>query len=940
MSNLLVINGKEYIDLKNALEYIKVLDSENHMEKYNIKRFKQDISKIKYSLKKDIEKKHNCEHTILKNDDIYIDFNYFKKSIELCLKSIPVKVLVDKIIETSKMGDKLSSKNLIPKLDRSENLYCINLFSTQERFIGIDDFKRVLNEHEALLEKDCITIDELIDKINNIYHGFPRTKWLYMNIISEHNLEIFMNYRYNFIKPGTSLIPPETVDKVMSIYNDRVKKNIILINTSFDEYLSLQCSEFNEIYRELTDLEKEDFLIKKRDSIINAFKDTNIKCISLYSRVYVSKKEFEEFKKFKEEYVPAKVSFENERGIGFNASIAENLNIKLFKYKNTMYIRKSDMDIYANRVNSLNSYNKLESIYERAKFKIEEEPHWKNDMFPEVKELILEHCKNMKSKSKDSLSNYPSQQYSLYKTILNNIKVKLTNENELENDKLFTNILSMEGSDAAKRKIITFINFLKSKKGFKLKTYASVDDRKEKEKTPYSAESFINLLAALLEIVYDEEKLKKLYRNWNLSSSILYVFLHYSIAWRRKDMLDKIPVIDLRLINPSIKDGEMFIEWLEKGNTISPENCMEVCKSIEEQTKRLRLKANKNKERLHCVICDALIEPIGILLYINQANRQIHLKQLEGKRHRVNYGSLNERYTRSTYVKDQLETHFKIDITKILGGSFDNTRMNKGFLSLVQDKSQELNLFGYYYAQVLRSHRFNRNALSETTKIYLDKSVEKNIVKVFATGTMGSVAYILNQLVDKEFDKKTIDEQISIVNETNITPYAAEQSIKVISNKISKMDAELNKYFAKGGSKEGFLSKVLYGDDYGLEERTKCLVKITNEKNCITRIAPFYEGRDEKVIKNCPIGRRTCVGCDYVITLRYFIYTFEQRFNQVLTKLENAKSKYDKEIIIDIINTSYVPLMNDLGTVLGPDEVYKAIDTVRYGKLVQMYQEG
>lgn len=381
----------------------------------------------------------------------------------------------------------------------------------------------------------------------------------------------------------------------------------------------------------------------------------------------------------------------------------------------------------------------------------------------------------------------------------------------------------------------------------------------------------------------------------------------------------------------------MFIKWLEKGNTPSPENCMEVCKSIEEQTKRLRLKAGKNKEKLHCIICDALIEPIGILLYINEANRQIHLKR---RKRKAKCGALNQSCTVSTAVKDQLKTHFQIDIVKILGGSFDNTRMNKGFLSLVQEKSQELNLFGYYYAQVLRSHRFNRNALSETTKIYLDKSVENNIVKVFATGTMGSVAYMLNQLVDKRFNEKTVDKQISIINETNITPYTAEQSIKAINNKVSKIDAELNRYFAKGGSEESFLSKVLYGDNYGLEERTKCLVKITNEENCITRIAPFYEGYDEKVTNNCPLGRRTCIGCDYVIALRYFIYTFEQRFNQILTKLENAKSKYDKEIIINIINTSYIPLINDLEVVLGSEEVYKVIDTIRYGKLVQMCLEG
>lgn len=401
MNDLLVIKGKKYINLKDAVEYIKVLDSENHMEKYNIKRFRQRISLLRFNFKKGIERNYNCEYLILKDDLIYIDFDYFKTSVELCLKSIPVKVLVQKIIETSKLGETLSSKNILYKLNNSENLYHIDLFSTTEKFVSVDDFKQILKGHEILVEKDCLTLEEVTNKINNIYHGFTNLKETYIYIIKQHNLETFFDYRYNFIAPGKLLIPSESVDKIISIYNERVKKNMLLINTSFDEYLSLKYSEFNEIYRELTseDLKKIGIYNSRKSYIYNAFKGTNIKCISLPNKVYVSKKEFKEFEEFKQNYVQASLLFSNEKGIEFNAQVAKNLGIQLVKYKGMYYIRKSDMYIYEKKVKFLKEYNKSESIYERVKLKIEDEPHWKNDMFPEVKELILEYCKNMKSNS-------------------------------------------------------------------------------------------------------------------------------------------------------------------------------------------------------------------------------------------------------------------------------------------------------------------------------------------------------------------------------------------------------------------------------------------------------------------------------------------------------------------------------------------------------------
>ena len=444
----------------------------------------------------------------------------------------------------------------------------------------------------------------------------------------------------------------------------------------------------------------------------------------------------------------------------------------------------------------------------------------------------------------------------------------------------------------------------------------------------------MSLLVHLIDIVAKKNNLQKLYRDWNLSSCVLYLFMHYCVAWRKMDLVDQLPIPSIRSIE-GITDGESFIKWLEDGNELTENRSYKICKSIEEKTYRLRLKAKKNNAYLNCIISSHLIKEVALLLCINAANREIHYSK--NNNFRLEHRAFNAAYLENQKMKILLKDNFDIDLEEILGGAFDNIKMNKGFLSLVKEKSEELGIaYSYYYTQVARGHLSKNNTLSETTKIYLKKDISKASVMVFATGTMGSTAHTLLELVDPKFKSKSNEEKIIEIQNLNMTPYTIERNIKTIAKKILLIQDEIDNFFKQGGYKEGLLQDILYGQNfYGIEEKTKCLIKITRKNHVgITRIKSYNYDNINGNNNHCPLNKLSCIGCEYMISLRYFIYEFEKKFNKILYDLEHFKTELDKEIAIDSINELYLPVLNDLALVLG-DNIGKVINVNRYLELAK-----
>jgi len=931
--------NSDYITVKQYVEYLKKNSINN-----------TTISKANYRLKEALMVNEFDDNVIEINGVKYIKKDYFEDSIELYKKSIGINIATKKIIEY--WGEEINSfRNISRIIEKKCNAYLITLINRRNYYISKDNFDLILKGIDEIKIKKCITRSRFSNIINNTFAGIEYVglpKYGVIDFLRENKLEFVDNYFIgNFYPNNEYLYPKDTVDKVMEHLNDYIKtKKVKLLNIKFKEYLALNKNDFENKYKVL---EKGDFLSLKEpynntkhySTIYSIFKDTNIKVIWIHKgETYISKKEFKEYMFFRNGYVVAKLYFNN-LGIKFYAKIARNKGIEIMKYKQHSYIKKVDIDRYIKKVDIdryinvseyKSEFNGSNSLYDRVRFKIEYYPNKNENKYPKLKEYIMDFTKHT-NKSVNTMQ-YAHPIYRIYNILLDNMTKDLESKNEAENNRLFSKVIRIVYQSQNRRKmLIQFINYLIYNRYFKLNKIIDVKEKGNKE--AYTKEQFITLLSKLLEIVDDENNLKKIYRNWNISSAVSYVFMHYCLAWRKMDLVSQLPMPNLNLISTDITDGESFIRWLENGNKITYEMAKDICKSLEEETERLRKKAHKNNVKLSCIISDALMNEVAILLCINEANRQIH--SYKYKRTRYKDRCFNEGYIRHKNIQMLFKENFDIDVEKILDGIFDNIRMNKGFLTLVKEKAEELNLFAYHYAEVLRGHKPKAGALSETTKIYLDKDVARASVIAFATGTMGSVAYTLLQLVDKGFEDKSDIERIEAIQNLNMTPYTIEISLKVMSNKIAAIKNEIQKFFKQGGYKKSFLQELLYGENsYGIEEKTKCLIKIIKKEELgITRIKSMNYSDEKAPNKWCPFNRRSCIGCEYMIALRYFIYEFEKKFNQVLDDLEDAISPLDKEIAIESINELYIPVLNDLGIILGSEEVYKVINTKRYKKLTE-----
>ncbi|MDU5107343.1 hypothetical protein [Clostridium sp.] len=898
------------------------------------------LSEVNRKFRKALKNNTFGDNVVEKDNIIYIKKEYFNDSIKLYGDSVEITFVAEKIIEA--YGEDINSlRNIRRVIEGRCNSYRILLVHRKATFISKYEFQLIMDAIKEIKEKECIRRSQLLNKINNSFQGieykfFPER--LGTKFIKENKLE-FMNNEHmgNFYPNAEYLYPKETVDKVMENFNADVKSSVKLINMDFYEYLALNKTDFENDYKVL---EREEYVTfgesinssQTFDDIYTIFKDTNVKLIWIQNdKTYVSKKEFYEYVDFRNSYVPATV-YLNNLGIKYRNDLARNNGIEAMAYKMQYYIKKEDIDSYIHVYNYNLKFRNANSLYDKVRIKINYYPNKNDDKYPKFKEYLMDFIKYVNKRVNTTHHTYSI--YAIYNTILDNIKKDLDPKNEIENDKLFSKLIRLTyESQNNRRMLIQFINYLIDNRKFKLKRI--IDVKEKNIKGSYTKEQFISLLSKLIEIVSNENNLKKLYRNWNLSSAVSYVFMHYCLAWRRMDLISQLPKPNLSSISNDITDGESFLIWLENGNEITYEMAKDICKSLEEETKRLRKTAKKNGIKLSCIISDALVKEVATLLCINEANREIHSEKLV--KSRIEERCFNAEYTRPTNIQILFEENFNIDIEEILDGRFDNIRMNKGFLTLVKEKAEELNLFAYQYTQVLRGHASMRGGLAETTKIYLDKDIEKASLMAFSTGTMGSITYILNSLVDEDFENKSMQEQIEGIENLNMTPYTIEKNIKTISNKISKVKNEIERFLKQGGYKKGFLQDLLYGQDsYGIEEKTKCLIKITKKEELgIIRVKSMNYKEENSTNKWCPFNRRSCIGCEYMIALRYFVYEFEKKFNQVLNDLELAKSQLDKEIAIEGINSLYIPVLNDLGIIIGYDEVSKVIDTERYKKLVE-----
>ena len=896
-----------------------------------------------------------CLQTEVKLINLTFQQYYEMSNEEFDKNYIILKVSEFNIISSIAEDKELDIDNVI-LFFRETNIKCIiidlkNIYVSQKEYYElikkereqgklINTKKQNINTNEKYIDKV-----ELLEKVNNSFIGidFGNTSKLIFKFINNNKLKVYTGEQLGkYYEQNKTFYPKETVKKVIDNIKIQCEKYLIkLINLSYDEYYKLSYDEFVREYRKI---DKNEFKEISGYSNYNQrfrnceriFKDSHVKCIWIHKKgIYVSIKECEEFLDFKNKYVCINDLRERDIDVKGFVKILRTYKFEKIYYKQKLYILREEVPRFTKIRNYITDLDKSNNIYEKFMIKLDNLDDERKNKYTSFCEIYISFVKYANLKNK--LITINSRLFNAFKVLLACLEKDLIPENKSANDRVFKKALLLcKNSVNTRNTIIQFSNYLIKNKKFDISKIIDI-----KEKVPlnvYDQEQFLNLLIKLIEIIADKNSRKKLYRNWKLSSVITYVFLHYTLAWRKMDFFNNISVPVLQNIE-GVTDGESFIKWLEEGNEITDKLALNICTDLEERSRRLNLKASKNNQKLTCVISSSLVKEVALLLCICEANRQIfNKKKHKSKMHSNIFESTNILEPKILHLI--IKKNFNIDINEILDGGFSNRRMNKSFMTLVKEKAEELGLaYSYYYAQVLRGHKGKFGVLSETTKIYLNKDISKASLMAFSMGTMGSVVHIILQLISKGYKNKTYEDQIHLQNDLGLTPYTLENNIQKITNKIAVMQKEIDAYFKSGGRQDKFLKRLLYGQSfYGNDKRTKCLLKITRTNNFgVKRI----ECNNNKINRNtieCPQKRENCIGCDYIISLRYFIFEFEKRFNNILDKLENSGYDLDKKILIYSINNSYIPVLNDLSIILG-EEAKKIIDVNRYIALVKKYGE-
>ncbi|SCJ87525.1 Uncharacterised protein [uncultured Clostridium sp.] len=901
----------------------------------------KDILEISISAIKD----SNKDYIKTIDKTIFIDSSYVQTQVNLYKHSKPIKLLseaLSKLITcTTTLKPSLLAENLRKK---GMHLYSIPLLS-KTTFISEDDFSNIINSAQKIVELNCSTSKELLDKINNLFiiGGYTQLNTSTLKkIFKENNLQLIPpTYIANF--SSSNLISQKDVDIILSKVELLFKTKILCIsNLTYDDYINLSKAEFFDnyvAYSEIEDSLKEFIAFPKHSSDygftykFNIFAKTNIRVIGLRSpvnNIFINKKDFDEVIETLKTYTSI---YDIQKTLKLNTidrRSFEAQNIDLFYNlpltKEGIYVKTEDAKKFIDSYNYKKDLAAANTVFERYMLRINYSPNPKESLIPQTLKFFNDFVL-LKSNKIKSIGGRDTAYYDLYNILCDTLKTDLTSiTGELLQKELNKILLLASAKYRTKEAWVGFLDFLKLNcTHFKPTETIKLVSTSNKLQA-YSRESFINLAMVLIDIIEDKNLIKKTYRNWNNSSALCYVFLHLCLAWRRNDLTTKLPSPNLNLIS-NLKDYNDFIEWLESGNELSERVSLLICHDIETKVKRFNFTASKNNENLACVIPKFLSRHLALILCINEANKQLaHKKYNKTNRLDISFTKRGIENVNSIFVKE-----FNTDLVAILGEPFNNIKATKSFLTLITEKSEEFGLaYGYYFAQKLRAHKSSPEVLSNTTKIYLDKDISKASVMAFAVGTMGSIKYNLLSLVDDEFNTTSLFNQANSIVALNLTPSQIESATKTLAIKSEDIKNNLLKILTTKERKDNFIRELLYGkNSYGKHNDTKCLFKIIkNMDNKVTEISVNENTQ-------CPFRTESCIGCANLISTRYFMYFIEDKFNKVLDSLENSTSQIDKDIHIGRLQELYLPTILDMFDIFGKETIANLLNTKRYKELIQ-----
>lgn len=373
----------------------------------------------------------------------------------------------------------------------------------------------------------------------------------------------------------------------------------------------------------------------------------------------------------------------------------------------------------------------------------------------------------------------------------------------------------------------------------------------------------------------------------------LYHALLFICAWRKTDIISKVPRIELQ------DDYKTVFEKISK-NEYTESDYKKIAYQIESKVNIRAEKPNKTKNvkgtsQIHLSVPESFAPVIGMLLMLCEA----HEKEKHRKENHVVFGDLTPS-TCNRFFGSEYEKLFQ-------GKYFSTIKANKAYMKLIQGTEASA-IDGYLLAAYARSHKINIDTLPEVTSRYLKAktdhySVNEITKALFERGSCSFIPYMLCDFLDANFKEKSICEQTEIMKEISYTPNQIE-TILSIDEQLEKKNKEKVAEIIKWGEEENLynmileaLESVANGSCDGKTEGVYCIRKAC-KKGCLE------------------INRKTCVGCNYEIYTRGFLYelTNEIVIQKCYLQAATTKAEYIKRS--SILNERLYPALIEVLSVM------------------------
>lgn len=891
---------------------------------------------------------YNCENSILGKDDIIK-----KKDIHL-----------DKLYEfmspdeVRKIFIKIGlSKSEIDKICNNLSHIKIPFFNANFRYIKSSSVltikERLINDMSSTCIKNKIQISENFElqnkNLTDIPGYYPDDYWL--EKIDNH-LPKFMHddcttkqtlnkslKRYGITRLVPNMLSQDDFNKlIQGIYSELEIINFNGNSQSFNVIDDLESFYIYELNKETLDKYVNSVYL---DTLIDLSKGTSTKilkrsnfpCVSWRGRYYFRKDLLEKFayyrknrvpifsiaKDITDKYIPISryrvMDIARNNGIEiFEEGSNESISTRYVLQKDIHIIEKEIIEEYEESAPFINIANYMNRYMDRHPLLNITRVRNTLDYF---KKHIIVVNNNVRvvgaSKRKKSPFRY------IYK-IISTLNKELYEYTTDEINELLDNIEEEETQETL-IEFTSFYNYIMKQR----KELSRIIIPESREKTPsasYPLKDYFCLLGRILELLNDKKfVINKLYRNRNLSSSLLYVMSHYIACWRNLTIVTELPNANLSLIG--FDNAGDFLDWYRNPNNEFTDKMGElICTDIENKVTRVRKTATKNNGRLLIYVSKYLYKYYGLLLCICEANRCLHNKDAkEGQIKDSAFSTVNFSSTVAGEYLNKFIPHILADF----GGRFSNRSANKSFETYISEKSEEWNLgIGYLMSAVARGHKIDAHVLGETTKIYIDKNIDSLSFEVFSNKVFSGIKYKFMDIIYDNFDEKSTEEKLFLTKSNEITNLQIESMLKSVAIKKEAIDKFFNTHLTTKSKKRETLFQVIYGNScHAKHDNTKCLLRAYN-----STILEDFVYSDTSSSNGCiyPPTKKDCIGCPLLIAEKYFLFELNYRLRDTLKTLDSCSSEIDKTIHINRIKDIYFPIIFEAISEFGEELVKEILD--------------